>query len=333
MLTPGMILKKERARKNYSLEEVSAATKIQVHYLNALENDEYNKFPSSVYSKGFLQNYAKFLGISSDRILALYRRQVGEAPRQVVKEAQKPVKDPKFVITPSVLIMTTVITLVIVTFGYLIYQFYNFQKAPYLDVTSPSGNITVYQSELNVEGKTDEGMLVTINDQAVKVITGGTFKISMTLVKGSNTIIVKAKHPDNVGNEAVVTRIVEYKDEDTLGESTSAPEVSVTQPAQEEQPVQEETPTGQGKLAIKIIDADAWTEVTADDQQQIAEVLAAGTTREVTFTRSLFIRSGRVSSTEITINGESQTLYVDETGVGTLACDIDNQGNVNCHKP
>jgi cytoskeletal protein RodZ len=40
MLTAGTLLKKEREKQNLSLEEISASTKIQKHYLEALEKDQ-----------------------------------------------------------------------------------------------------------------------------------------------------------------------------------------------------------------------------------------------------------------------------------------------------
>ena len=44
-------------------------------YLKALEESNYDSFPSEVYLKGFLKNYAKFLGINTERALAMYRRE------------------------------------------------------------------------------------------------------------------------------------------------------------------------------------------------------------------------------------------------------------------
>ncbi len=84
MLTAGSILKSERLKKEYTLDDVSSATKINKKYLEYLEDDQFNKFPSSVYAKGFLQSYAKFLDLNVDRVIALYRRNIGEAPPQEI---------------------------------------------------------------------------------------------------------------------------------------------------------------------------------------------------------------------------------------------------------
>lgn len=327
MLTPGSILKKERIRSKLSIEEVSVATKIQPHYLKAIEEDKFSKFPSSVYAKGFLQNYAKYLGVNSDRILALYRRMMGETPRQIVKEAQKPLKEPKLVITPSLLVMTTIGILVAITFAYLIYQFYNFQKAPFLNVTSPTGNITVQTSEIEVSGETEQGMLVTVNDEAVKISPSGAFGVTVKLTEGSNTLIIKARHPDNAGNEAVVTRIIVYeKETDTTNNGD-------TQPESQSLAETPDTATGPISVELRVVGDSAWIEVTVDDNVELADVVLPNTTRTFTAQRSVLITSGRVSITELTINGQPYNFFVDETGIGSILCEIDSQNTVICREP
>lgn len=63
MPTMGEVLREARHRLGVSLEEVEEYTKIRKKYLIALEADDYSELPAPVYARGFLQNYAEYLGI------------------------------------------------------------------------------------------------------------------------------------------------------------------------------------------------------------------------------------------------------------------------------
>lgn len=86
---------------------------------------------------------------------------------------------------------------------------------PTLNVTSPADGLITAASSVTVTGTTNDAtsspVVITISlngtDQgAIPVGTGGTFSKVVTLKKGSNTIIVKAK--DAAGKESSVTRTV-----------------------------------------------------------------------------------------------------------------------------
>ena len=63
METIGEHLKRVRKVCGYSLEDVARVTKINLLYLEAIENDEFSKLPGETFLQGFLRSYAKLLGI------------------------------------------------------------------------------------------------------------------------------------------------------------------------------------------------------------------------------------------------------------------------------
>jgi len=69
----GKYLKAERESQNLSLQEVSASTKIREPLLRAIEEDRYDLISSPVYVKGFLDAYARYLGLDSNEILLQYQ--------------------------------------------------------------------------------------------------------------------------------------------------------------------------------------------------------------------------------------------------------------------
>ena len=55
-----------RERKGVDLVRAERDTKIRVRYLSALERGDYRDLPGAVYTKGFLRNYAIYLGLDPD---------------------------------------------------------------------------------------------------------------------------------------------------------------------------------------------------------------------------------------------------------------------------
>jgi cytoskeleton protein RodZ len=71
--TIGQRLKAEREEKHLTLEKVFEATRIRVQYLQALEADDLSVMPSPVQARGYLRNYAEYLGLDVERVLTELR--------------------------------------------------------------------------------------------------------------------------------------------------------------------------------------------------------------------------------------------------------------------
>ncbi len=67
--TAGQMLRRCREAGDITLETASEATKISKNYLKALEEDRYDEFTNVAYLKGFLKNYATYLGMNPDDLL------------------------------------------------------------------------------------------------------------------------------------------------------------------------------------------------------------------------------------------------------------------------
>lgn len=67
--TIGQRLKKAREYRNLTLEKVEEATHIRLQFLKALEADDFSSMPSPVQARGFLRNYAQYLGLDLDQIV------------------------------------------------------------------------------------------------------------------------------------------------------------------------------------------------------------------------------------------------------------------------
>jgi transcriptional regulator with XRE-family HTH domain len=72
----GQRLRQARERLGLSLEEAERTTRIRAQHLAALERDEFEAMPSPVQARGFLKNYADYLGLETKGLLQDY----GAAP-------------------------------------------------------------------------------------------------------------------------------------------------------------------------------------------------------------------------------------------------------------
>lgn len=72
MASLGQELKRERELRGISLEEISESTKINLKFLQAMEEDKLEVMPSKFFIKALLRTYAKFLGLEEHSVLNKY---------------------------------------------------------------------------------------------------------------------------------------------------------------------------------------------------------------------------------------------------------------------
>ena len=65
----GQKLRAEREAQKLTLEKVFEVTRIRVPYLQALEEDNLSRVPSPVQARGYLRNYAEYLGLNFEQLL------------------------------------------------------------------------------------------------------------------------------------------------------------------------------------------------------------------------------------------------------------------------
>jgi hypothetical protein len=62
-MTVGQQLRQRRERRSLTLEQVSQATHLGVHYLQAIEAGNFDAIPSTAQARGFVRAYADFLSL------------------------------------------------------------------------------------------------------------------------------------------------------------------------------------------------------------------------------------------------------------------------------
>lgn len=194
MRTVGQILKENREAKFYTIDEVEKATKIRKELLLALENDDFFKLPPATFVQGFIKNYAKFLKLDPEKLLAVFRREfsVKEHQPYVMDAFANPLDKTRFKITPNRVLGAVVLLIILSFFTYLWIQYRGFVGAPNLALASPSEGQTTDIPTIVVEGKTDPEVKVMVNSQEIAISDSGEFKEEITLSSPVNKISVIA---------------------------------------------------------------------------------------------------------------------------------------------
>lgn len=291
--TIGEILREQRLNKGFTTKQVSEIIKIRPEYLEALESGNHDVFPSEVYIKGFLKNYAKYLGVDKEKAMALYRRENTEDRSANIETPQK-TDNPRFnfSLTPEKLIIAIILIVTLAIVYYLSNQVSTILRSPELQLVSPAivqaGEQEEYvTSEENItfKGEISAGATLSLNGDNVTVNNIQQFEVAdVSLNSGINEFVFVAE--SQFGKKTTLTL--------TVNKTTPV----------EEAPQQEsviEQPQQMG-LSIKIINREANILVQTDGQIQMNRVLNVGETREFTARQSIIIQSPRPDSVNIIIN-------------------------------
>ena len=79
----GETLRRERELRDISLREIADATKINLRYLEALEQNRFDILPGGVFNKGFIRAYARFIGADGETFVDSYLQAMAAREAQV----------------------------------------------------------------------------------------------------------------------------------------------------------------------------------------------------------------------------------------------------------
>jgi cytoskeleton protein RodZ len=89
----GEDLRREREIRGISLKEIADATKISKRFLEAIERNDHKTLPAPVFTRGFVREYARYVGLNAEEMVNRYNFAAAnddriEKPPQVAKYAE-----------------------------------------------------------------------------------------------------------------------------------------------------------------------------------------------------------------------------------------------------
>jgi len=196
-------LKIRRQELGYSLHKVEVATKIRGRYLRAIEASDFAHLPNDVYSRGFVKQYARFLGLKPADIVKRYQEERADdvAP---VEQSKPRALNFRLGATSRWVASLAALSIVALIVGYLLWQFSSLTAAPKLDLTSPTKDQVVDKISIDIIGETAPGADVFLNDVPLPSDVDGKFKTTLILQSGINEVRVVSKN--KLGKETRITR-------------------------------------------------------------------------------------------------------------------------------
>jgi len=231
----GDALRQQREQMGVTMEQAAEDTRIREKFLQAIESGDYQSLPGTVYTKGFLRNYAGYLNLDAEEMLALYTGERGGSEPIRTFAPMRPLVKRSFIFTPTVLVPVVVLAGIGLFAFYIFYQFTNFAVAPRVDITDPPGDAVSQVAEYLVKGKTNpEGRITirvspgadTFND--LRPAADGTFSQLVPLKPGPNHVEVQVLDP--AGKLAQASRTIQLNP--AVSNEPQAPQLIVEQPAQ-----------------------------------------------------------------------------------------------------
>ena len=90
----GSWLRQQRELREITLREISDATKISLRYLEALEEERFDLLPATLFARGFLRQYARYVGLDPDeavnRLLIAQRAEEGAEDEEQESRTELP---------------------------------------------------------------------------------------------------------------------------------------------------------------------------------------------------------------------------------------------------
>ena len=196
-----------RERRGVDLYRAERDTKIRARYLAALERGDYRELPGAVYTKGFLRNYALYLGLDPDDVLLQWRRERGDVREpQTLVAVPRPIATPRpgLTFSPSLVVFALLMVAVLAFAAYLGVQLLRFAKPPTIAVSAPAGAVVEVDeaaTEYVLRGTSTAGATISIatpgrDPYTVTADAGGRWNATVELRRGRNQFEVSAVDPD-----------------------------------------------------------------------------------------------------------------------------------------
>ncbi|TSA46586.1 DUF4115 domain-containing protein [bacterium] len=152
--------------------------------------------PATVYVKGFLRSLAQIYHSDPEVLLRQFvaERGIEDNLHMVEKAEERKARaiPRQLIITPKILAIAGLSLLGILSLGYLYFQVSSLRRPPPLEIVSPAADGTAASSLILVQGKTERGSSVYINDQLIVVDADGNFRENLSLGLGVNQLNIRS---------------------------------------------------------------------------------------------------------------------------------------------
>jgi cytoskeleton protein RodZ len=113
--TIGEQLRLAREERGIPLREISDQTRISVHYLEAIESNDYKRLPGGIFNRSFVKAYARYVGFDEKEAVEAYARYMRDAGDAGDEVSSTPLQSKVYTDAPATRspVLTVVLAIVI----------------------------------------------------------------------------------------------------------------------------------------------------------------------------------------------------------------------------
>jgi cytoskeleton protein RodZ len=322
-VTFGERLRKEREKRNITLDDVSLTTKIGTRMLRALEEEKFDQLPGGIFNKGFVRAYARYLSIDEDQAVADYLEAAGETPIAPQQNRNSPPrKEPTETFEPvmdggrrrSFPWGTIAAFILAVAIGLTIWRHNTQQEQG--PIASPAGVSTTQQS-----AQTQAPSQVEPSTQAPPV-NQSQQSTQPAPSPASTPPQVAAANPHNssppqTSAQTPSSSMAQPSGQTVTNRPTTTNPTSAGPSAADNALASAPIPPGSFAVLIDA-DDDSWISITADGRILFQGTMVAPTQRLVHAQQSITIRAGNIGALNLSFNGKKLPTQGDTGEVKTL---------------
>jgi transcriptional regulator with XRE-family HTH domain len=185
-------LKNTREQQGKNLDDLARQLRLSKKYLLAIEECNFAELPQArAYRLAYLRQYALALDLNPDAIVDQFIRDGGLADIETAGFKQRSQLS-WFLSLPHLTRTVTMIFIIVLFVGYLLWQLQGIIQPPRLVIYSPVEGYLTNEKTVLVQGETEPENKLTLNGQTIQANERGRFESKLDLTIGVNTISVSA---------------------------------------------------------------------------------------------------------------------------------------------
>lgn len=193
--TLGERLRQLREESKMSIDDVARNIGVAAKYITAIETCRYKDLPGVVYARNFIRLYARLMDMNPqtavERFAQEYQILTAARPSRRPLMVERSRESKPWIRRHARLVIAIVACAAAA--GIFSWQAVRLIIPPPLTVTAPAGDTSTNANTIVVEGRTEIGAAVSINNQPVDVSLHGTFTVPIDVQPGLNTLKIMAK--------------------------------------------------------------------------------------------------------------------------------------------
>ncbi|MCR4280381.1 MAG: helix-turn-helix domain-containing protein [Candidatus Komeilibacteria bacterium] len=217
-------LRQARQVMNKTCRTIAQELQIQPHYLEALEDGAYESIPGEVYARQWLKSYGQYLDLDIRWLIKEYQRERG-LQMQFTGFERNTLNSSRWFswLTPRFFKISGIATVIIGLAVYLGMGVSNILQPPTLVIYEPTNNVITENRVIQISGKTDPEIELTINNEHILANPDGEFSKEITLAPGLNllTVVATKKHGSRSEQLISIFRQINQVDNDNRSVSFS----------------------------------------------------------------------------------------------------------------